>query len=147
MIRDFSHYPLIQWVAPVLVAIAWISITGLISEPNRLKFNAILLAGAGAAYLGGGFGFLEMPFNWVMTYVAFRGLSSYKWIGVGWILHTGWDVTHHLYGNPILPFSESSSFGCALCDPILAVWFFLGAPSIFRFPNEMGLKLKQGADY
>jgi hypothetical protein len=36
----------------------------------------------------------------VVTYCAYRGLSSYGFIGVGWLLHTGWDALHHLYENP-----------------------------------------------
>ena len=60
-----------------------------------------------------------------------RGLRSYNWIGAGWLLHTGWDVLHHLYGNPIVPFAADSSFGCAICDPVIALWCFAGAPSVY----------------
>lgn len=50
---------------------------------------------------------------------------------MGWLLHTGWDVVHHLEGAPIIPELAHSSYGCAICDPVLAVWMFLGAPSIY----------------
>jgi hypothetical protein len=90
-----------------------------------------MIAGAGAAYLYGGFGVWEFAFLAVVTYCAFRGLQSYNFIGVGWLLHTGWDVLHHLYGNPIVPFAADSSFGCAICDPVIALWCFAGAPSVY----------------
>jgi hypothetical protein len=91
---------------------------------------AIMLAGAGAAYLNGGLGKWEFVFAAVLTYFAYMGLRSYSFIGVGWLLHTGWDVMHHLYGNPIVPFLSGSSLGCAICDPVIALWCFAGAPSV-----------------
>ena len=51
---------------------------------------------------------------------------------IGWLLHTGWDMLHHLYGNPIVPFAATSSLGCAICDPVIAMWCFMGAPSIWE---------------
>jgi hypothetical protein len=68
-----------------------------------------------------------------VTFLAYRGLKSYPVIGVGWLLHTGWDVLHHLYGNPIVPFVATSSLGCAICDPVIAAWCFAGAPSIWKW--------------
>jgi Family of unknown function (DUF6010) len=44
----------------------------------------------------------------VLTFCAFRRLGSYGLIGLRSILHTVWDVVHHLYGNPIGPFLQSS---------------------------------------
>ncbi|PYU22172.1 MAG: hypothetical protein DMG30_15570 [Acidobacteria bacterium] len=46
----------------------------------------------------------------------------HNFIGIGWLFHTGWDVLHHLYGNPIVPFVPTSSLGCAICDPVIAIW-------------------------
>jgi hypothetical protein len=121
----------IGWIAPVLIAIAYILLNSFIREPNRKTFNAVMVAGAGSAYLsGGGFGVWELAFSAVMAVLAFNGLRSYRFIGIGWLLHTGWDVLHHLYGHPLLPFDPTSSLGCAICDPVLAVWFFAGAPSV-----------------
>ena len=51
-------------------------------------------------------------------------------IGVGWLLHTAWDVVHHLRGEPIIPFAHDSSLGCAICDPVIAVWCLAGGPSV-----------------
>ena len=74
----------------------------------------------------------------VMSSVAYATEASlFTLLGVGtlafgWLLHTGWDLLHHLYGNAIVPFDTSSSAGCAVCDSILAIWFFLGAPNVFN---------------
>ena len=103
----------------------------MVKEPNRQKINAVIIAGAGAVYWSGGFGVAEYLFSTVMLFVAFKAISKYYWVGIGWFLHTFWDTLHHFYGNPIVPFSASSSAGCAVCDSILAIWFFYNAPSIY----------------
>ncbi|MFD5248878.1 DUF6010 family protein [Amycolatopsis sp. NPDC058340] len=121
-------------IAPILVGIVYVVLMSLIHEPHRRRFNAVMVAGAGAAYLsGGGLGIWEFAFTVVVTYVAYRGLESWTFIGVAWLLHTGWDVVHHLKGAPIIPFAEHSSFGCAICDPVIAIWCFAGGRSVTDF--------------
>lgn len=122
---------IVDVLGPVAIALLYISLCSLFEEPNRRNFNAIFIAGAGAAYLSGGFGIWEFAFLTVVTYCAYKGLRSYIFIGVGWLLHTGWDVLHHLYGNPIVPFVPESSLGCAITDPVIALWCFAGAPSVY----------------
>ncbi|MGA6166412.1 DUF6010 family protein [Amycolatopsis magusensis] len=118
-------------IAPILIGIAYVCLNSLIREPNRRRFNAVMIAGAGAAYLsGGGFGPWELAFTAVVTYVAYRGLDSWTFIGIGWLLHTAWDTLHHWKGTPILPFAEHSSLGCAICDPVIAIWCLLGGRSV-----------------
>jgi hypothetical protein len=118
-------------IAPLLIGALYVALNSLLPEPHRRRFNAIMIAGAGAAYLsGGGLGVAEVVFAALLAYVAFRGLESWTFIGIGWLLHTAWDVVHHLRGEPILPFAEHSSLGCAICDPVIAVWAFMGGPSI-----------------
>ncbi|WBB89250.1 DUF6010 family protein [Verrucosispora sp. WMMC514] len=118
-------------VVPLLIGVLYVCLNSLIREPHRRRLNAVMIAGAGAAYLsGGGLGAWEFPFVAVLVYVAFRGLESWRWIGVGWLLHTGWDVVHHLKGNPIIPFAHDSSFGCAICDPVIALWCLTGGWSL-----------------
>jgi hypothetical protein len=117
-------------LGPIFIGALYICACSLLKEPNRRNFNAIMIAGAGAAYLNGGFGIWEFVFTAVVTCCAYWGLSSYSFIGAGWLLHTGWDVMHHLYGNPIVPFAPTSSLGCAICDPVIAVWCLVGAPSV-----------------
>ena len=122
---------IIQLIAPLVVALIFITLCSLFKEPNRRNFSALMIAGAGAAYLNGGLLGAEFAFCTVMTGVAYWGLKDYRFIGIGWLLHT-WDVLHHLYGHPIIPFAASSSLGCAICDPVIAIWCFAGAPSLFE---------------
>ena len=49
------------------------------------------------------------------------------------LLHTVLDVIHTLLGRPILPFAPHSSFGCAICDPVIALWCFAGGPPVFAW--------------
>ena len=124
----------------LVVAAIIILIMGFIPEPHRQSYNAIFVAGAGAAYLNGGFGLWEFAFIGVASVVAFLGLRHYFWIGLAWVLHTVWDVAHHLYGNPIWHWAADSSAGCAALDLLLAAWFFAGAPSFMdRFYNRKAM--------
>jgi hypothetical protein len=118
-------------IGPALNALVFVLGMSLVREPARQNFNAILVAGAGAAYLNGGLGLWEFPFIAVATAAAYLGLRSYRWIGIAWLLHTAWDVVHHLYGNPIWPWQPLSSFGCAILDALIAIWFLMGAPSVW----------------
>jgi hypothetical protein len=114
-------------LAPLLVGGLYVCLSSLIQEPHRRRFNAVMVAGAGAAYLsGGGLGIWEFAFTAALTYVAYRGLESWTFIGIGWLLHTAWDIAHHLQGNPIIPFAHDSSLGCAICDPVIALWCLTG---------------------
>jgi hypothetical protein len=119
-------------VGPVVVGLVYIALASLFPEPTRQKVNAVVLAGAGAVYISGGsLGLGELAFTAVVTVCAFRGLADYRWLGVGWLLHTAWDVVHHVRGAPIIPELAHSSYGCAICDPVIAIWLFLGAPSVW----------------
>jgi len=132
-------------VGPILVGVLYVFACSLFREPNRRNFNAIMIAGAGAAYLNGGLGIWEFAFTAVVTFCAYQGLRSYRFIGVGWLLHTGWDVVHHLYGNPIVPSAPTSSLGCAICDPVIAAWCFAGGPSLYDwFRNRYRKEHKTG---
>ena len=128
IVPDFT---LLNTLAAAGIALVYIMLSSMIKVPERQKVSAIIVAGAGAAYLSGGLGLWEFGFCTVMTYVAYKGLTNYTFIGIGWLLHTAWDITHHLYGNPIVTFSPSSSAGCAVCDSLMALWFFAGAPNVF----------------
>jgi hypothetical protein len=124
---DFVHI-----FFPLLAGGAFVAAVSLLREPKRRQFSALMIAGAGATYFGAGFGLWEVAFCGVMTWIAYRALEDYRYAGIGWVLHVGWDVLHHLYGRPILPFLPLSSAGCALCDSVIAAWYFLRAPSIYR---------------
>ena len=121
----------VDWIAPVVVAAVFVLVMSAVREPARRRFNAIFVAGAGAAYLsGGGLGVLELPFTALVTWLAYRGLDDHRCIGAAWLCHTGWDVVHHFWGNPILPFQATSSAGCAITDALIALWFLARAPSV-----------------
>lgn len=123
-----------SFVLPILIGLTYAALMSLIPEPHRRRFNAVMVAGAGAAYLsGGGLGGWEFPFTALVTYCAYRGLESWTFIGIAWLLHTGWDILHHLKGSPIIPFAHDSSFGCAVCDPVIALWCLRGGPSLIDF--------------
>jgi hypothetical protein len=120
-----------QYLPAIGIGVLYVLLMSLIREPHRRRFNAIMVAGAGAAYLGGGgLGGWEFAFTALATYVAYRGLDSWTFIGVGWLLHTAWDVVHHLKGAPLIPFVHDASLGCAICDPVIALWCLRGGPSL-----------------
>ena len=119
-----------DYAGPAIGAVVFIAIMSLVKEPTRRRLNAILVAGASGVYLSGGFGLWELLHPALATAVVYRGLNSYRFIGLAWLMHSAWDVLHHLYGNPIWPFMPTSSFGCLIFDTAIAVWFLAGAPSI-----------------
>ncbi len=129
------HPPAVTWldpVAAVLIAGVFIMVMSTLREPTRQRFNAVFVAGAGSVYFSGGLGLWEFALPTIITFCAYRGLSSYRFLGFAWLAHTAFDVLHHLYGAPIIGLAPTSSFGCAVCDPLLAAWFFAGAPSVFE---------------
>jgi hypothetical protein len=137
-VPEFHSYDAIP---PVVIAAVFVLLSSLLKEPSRRNFNAIMIGGAGAAYLsGGGLGIWEFAFTAVVTFCAYKGLQSYRFIGIGWLLHTGWDVVHHFYGNPIVPFAPLSSVGCAISDALIAIWLFADAPSVFDFFRKVRVR-------
>jgi hypothetical protein len=131
------EFTIVNALAAVAIALIYITIFSLVKEPKRQTINALVIASGGAVYWSGGLGVGEFPFGILMIFIAYKGLTDYKYIGIGWLLHTSWDIVHHLYANPIVSLSPSSSAGCAVCDAILALWFFYKAPNIFElFRNK-----------
>ncbi len=122
-----------DYFGPFIPAIVFIFLMSLVSEPARQRFNAIFVAGAGAVYMSyGGFGPWEFVYTTVASFIAYKGLNNYRYIALAWFMHTCWDLMHHYWGNPIIEFSPNSSWGCAVCDLVLAAWFWFGAPTVFR---------------
>ena len=83
----------------------------------------------------GGFGLWALTYLVIGAAIGFRALWSYRWIGVGSLIHAGWDIAHHLSGNPIWPFMPSSAFACMILDSMIAPWFLAGAPSFLKRPH------------
>ena len=119
-----------DYVGPVIGAALFVLVVSFVREPTRRAFNAILVTGASGVYFNGGFGVWELLYPLIALPVAYRGLRSYRFIGLAWVMHSCWDLPHHLWGNPIWPFMPTSSFGCMIFDALIAVWFFAGAPSL-----------------
>ena len=127
----------VDYVGPVAGAVVFVLLMSLVKEPTRRNFNAVIVAGASGAYLsGGGFGVWELIYPAIAVPIVYLGLRSYPFIGLAWLMHAGWDLVHHLYGNPIWPFMPTSSFGCLIFDAAIAVWFLAGAPSIFALASR-----------
>lgn len=122
-----------DYVGPALGAVGFVALMSLVKEPVRQRFNVLLVAGACGVYLSGGFGPWELLYPAVASLVVYRGLTAYGHVGIAWLMHSAWDLAHHLYGNPIWPFMPTSSFGCMIFDAGIALWFIAGAPSVFRF--------------
>jgi Family of unknown function (DUF6010) len=105
-----------DYVGPALGAVIFVLVMSLVKEPSRRTFNAIFVAGASGVYLSGGFGPWELLYPAITTPIVYLGLRSYRFIGLAWLMHSCWDIAHHLWGNPIWPFMPSSSFGCMIFD-------------------------------
>jgi hypothetical protein len=120
-----------DYVGPAIGAVLFVLGMSLVKEPVRQTLNVILVAGLCGVYLSGGFGKWELLYPALATPIVYRGLRSYRFIGVAWLMHAAWDLLHHLWGNPIWPFMPASSFGCLIFDSLIAIWFLAGAPSFF----------------
>jgi Family of unknown function (DUF6010) len=133
VIPDFTlaHF----WLAVILFPI-FVTVMSLLKEPWRQKINAGLIAVAGGAYINGGLFPFDNLFNILLVFIAYKGLQDYKFIALGWILHTFFDIVHHFYANPIDPTIPYSTNVCAFFDPLIALWFFFGAPSIFGLARK-----------
>ncbi len=127
-----------DFVSPVIFSVLFICGMSFVPEPQRQRVNAVLVIGASAAYFSSGLGLWEQAFTTVATCVAYFGIRNYKFIGAAWLLHAVWDLLHHFYAAPILLFAPTSSFGCAIFDPLIACWFFFGAPPLTRLWSRFG---------
>jgi hypothetical protein len=119
-------------IGPVFGALVFIALMSVVPEPTRQRFNAIFVAGAGVAYLNGGLGGWEFVYIAIATLIAYQGLSRYRYTGLAWFFHAGWDAIHHLYASPIWPWMPTSSAGCAVFDTVIGCWFFINAPPVVK---------------
>ena len=113
-----------------------IGLTSLMKEPNRQHLCAVILGMAAGSYLMGGFGVYEVPFTIAVCYCAYRGVTSYNFIAIGWLIHACLDLLHHLADDPVFDYYPASSFECVIVDVIWAGWFFLGAPTLHLFASR-----------
>ena len=129
-------------IGATFIAAIYITIFSFVKEPYRQQINALIIAGAGGVYWSGGLGFYEFPLGVIMIFLAYKGMKDYRYLALGWAVHTVYDLLHHYYGNPIIPMAPTSSAGCAICDPILAIWLYFNAPSVLKlFPPRKSQKV------
>jgi hypothetical protein len=119
-----------DYIGPIVGAAVFVVLMSLVREPARRSFNAVLVAGTAGVYLSGGFGAWELLYPVIVTPIIYLGLSSYRFIGIAWLMHAAWDLPHHFWGHPIWPFMPTSSFGCVIFDTLVGIWFLSGAPSL-----------------
>jgi hypothetical protein len=119
---------ILRVVGPVLVGLVFVSLMSLVRDGlRRRRVNALVTAGASGTYLAtGAFGPFELLLAAVVLVVAYQGFRAWRWIGAAWLLHTGLDLAHHLQGVELLPWAPGSALGCAICDPVIALWCFAG---------------------
>jgi len=111
-------------LGPTLGALVFVVVMTRIRDPGRLTFNSLLVTGASAAYIGGGLGVVELLFPALLLPINWLTRTSYRAIAIAWWLHSAWDLVHHLWGDPIWPFMETSSWGCLVFDLLIGIWFF-----------------------
>ena len=121
---------LMDYIGPIIGGIVFVVVMAQVREPARRTVNAVFIAGASGVYLSGGFGVWELVYPVIATPVVYLGLTSYRFIGVAWLMHAAWDLPHHLWGHPIWPFMPTSSFGCVIFDTVVGIWFLAGAPGV-----------------
>jgi len=124
-------------IGPVVGALLFVLGVSAVPEPARRSVNAFLAAGATGVYISGGFGAWELLFAALALPLAYLGMKSYRYIGVVWLMHSAWDLPHHLWNHPIWPFQSTSSFGCLVFDALIAIWLLRGAPSVWRTPARV----------
>ncbi len=118
-------------LSSLLGGVIFITLVSFIKEPYRQKTMVIMLGVAGGVYVNNSLG-LGMPIAILLGYFAYQGLNSYKFIAFGWLIHTVADIFHHIKGYPMIHNDALSSFGCAIFDVIIAIWFLVDAPSIYK---------------
>ena len=68
---------MLRYIMPVVVALIWAGVFSFVPEPHRRRLNAILVGGAGAAYISGGsFGLGELAFTALMSPPCCRAFFS-----------------------------------------------------------------------
>ncbi len=134
-IHKCNKHSIFTWpsaILSVVVGVASIVGIGFVDYQLRLNFASLMLAFCGGCYVNGPFGKIETVAGSLFFLCAFIGLYNPLWIGFGWLLHGISDTFHHYADYPLVHWVWFSSLGCAIIDPMLAIYFFMGAPtSIF----------------
>jgi hypothetical protein len=118
-------------IGPAIGGALFVLGMSLVPDKRRVTWNAIFVAGTAGVYIsGGGFGVWELTYPILVMPILYRALTSYRFIGLAWLMHSAWDLPHHLWGGPIWPFMLTSSIGCFVFDAVIGIWFVMGAPTV-----------------
>ena len=120
----------------IVYAIVFIAAVSLIKEPIRQKAMAIMVAMAGGLFAVPPHAEWGFMVGAVIAVCGYFGLRFYSFIGIGWLLHAAWDTVRYHNDAGIVGQPPIASLGCAIFDPMIALWFFLGAPSIWKFARK-----------
>lgn len=90
----------LPYVAPVVIGVVFVTAMSLVRDHRRrLTSNAALTVGVSGIYLSAGtFGPWELLAAAVVFGCAYRGLHSWRWVAVAWLLHACLDVAHAVRG-------------------------------------------------
>lgn len=112
-------------------ALLTVALVGLIPEPWRQRSMAAMVGLASIAYLGNSAFLWPVEFGLAALMLSLAGWGAfwYPVIGVARVVHGIIDLVHHEAGSPMFATVPLSSYGCAVYDPLMAMWFFAGAPS------------------
>ena len=125
-----------DYVGPALGALVFVAVMSLVAEPTRRTLNDAHPGGRERCVLE----WRLRPVGIDLPRHRHRDLVSRTTVvsvcRVGWLVHAGWDLAHHLWGNPIWPFMPSSAFGCMIFDSVIAVWFLAGCAVISQAPSQ-----------
>lgn len=113
---------LIRLLPPALAGLLFVAVLARITEPVRHRILAVTAAGFSTLYVAGGLGPWELLYMVPAAYVAYRALTSYRFVALAWLMHPVWDLVHHIAGQPLWAWAPGSSLGCAVFDPIVALW-------------------------
>lgn len=116
---------------PIGQSLIFVFLISIIREPYRQRLMAIMLALAGGVYMNNAYQLMPGIFALVMACFSFLGLNNYKFIGIGWLLHSAYDWVHYSNGFPMINDVPGSAFGCAIFDIGIAIYFFFNAPNLF----------------
>jgi hypothetical protein len=139
--QDIMDTTAIGILAGFIAPAIWICSFSAVSEPQRRQVNCILVGLAASTYGNHSFGLVESVGTITVLTLGILGLRSYRWLGAAWLVHTGLDIAHHLVADPMFRYFPASSLGCAVTDPILALWFFAEAPDIRDVIKQLRAKL------
>ena len=129
-------------LAGLIIPAIWICSFSVVAEPQRRQVNCILVGLAASTYGNHSFGSIEAAGTVTVLTLGILGLRDYRWLGAAWLVHAGLDIAHHLVSDPMFRYFPASSLGCAVTDPILALWFFVGAPDIRYAIEQLRAKLE-----